>query len=419
MKLTQLTLTTFLFSCALSGALKFVGISIGFPFIHLLPKLALAGVTLLPYFRLEASRKQWLILALFVLLCVAGILGGMPVRQPLFGFWVLLPLIFGLTQPSIVLSAQTRNALVYVLALSLVGEAVNHFHAMPWESMTISYGDYTSTVARDWTDNSVKRLAGFATSSIDLSLIIAVASCALLTSQRRVSVRTVVLLISVVAILATTMKTAAAAFAFAALPLWMNSRLLRRVTGLAAIGATVTATLAPFIAWAAPGMIRALEQDLMKGRETLQMRLDVVWPAVLDYVQSLHVSVFGTGLGGLGAANELGKRPFDYAFVDNMYLYLLSVGGILGAFLILLLLIKLARRTLSLRAMPLDMAGSMLVFFSIYGSSQVAIETSIGALFFGAGLAAVIPMRVRRRDTTFARHDAGGPLPYALAKQAA
>lgn len=401
MKLNQLTLTVFLWSSALAGALKYAGLSVGFPFIHLLPKVALAAVTFWPFASGRATRAQWSILTMFVLSFGIAIINGAPFKQACFGLWVLIPLLFGFMQAETVLSLSTRRALFWILAVSLLGELINHFQAMPWEKMTISFGDYTSSVSRDWTDNSVKRLAGLATSSIDLSIIIAVASCFMMIGQRAMLARTMIVVVASVAILATTMKTAAAAFVFAALPLWINSRFVRRMTGVVAVGAVLTATIVPLIAWSAPGFTSLLETGFLKGRDTLQMRLDVVWPRVLDYVVSQHIGPGGLGLGGLGAANEFGKRPFEYAYVDNFYLYLLCVGGVFGAIFIASLLIKLMARTLSTKAVPLDMAGSMLVFFAIYGCSQVAIETSVGALFFGAAMAAAsrakrsLPLRAR------------------------
>jgi hypothetical protein len=387
MKLKQMVLTWFLWSCALAGALKYLGLLAGFPIIHLIPKAVLAVVVLWPFISLRASRLQWLILVSFALSFSIALLNGLSVKQSLFGMWVLLPLLFGLIHPSLVLSRKTRKSLSYIVAISIAGELLNYFVTFPWENMTLTFGDYTSNVSRQWMDNSVRRLAGFTTSSIDLSIIIAMAACAMLAEERRPGVRSVILTVCCFAILATTMKTAAAAFLMAALPLWSNFKSMQRAACLAALVVSMVAVFAPFAMWSTHGAFGTFVIRNFQGEESLQTRFDAVWPAVLDYLAAHHVGVMGLGVGGLGAANDWSNAPFEYAFVDNMYLYLIGTGGIMGGVLIAVLCGRLALRSLTTKPLRLDMAIASLVFFAIYGISQSAVETSVGALFIGASVA--------------------------------
>jgi len=369
----------FIWGTATSGLVKYVGLVIGFPYVHLMPKGILLVAALIPLLLSKFSRRQFAVL-IFLSLWGAYSVHRNGVPQTLMGFWVLLPFFFGMMFPTVVLSEVVKRGLLYVFLVSLAFELINYLTPFPWESMVIDYGDYSSTVGRAWTDNGARRLAGLSSSSIDLSLVLALSSLFMASRIRSSAWKVVIVSLSFFAIYLTTMKTAAAAYLLAAVPLIWGRRPVRISWFWGAVFATLAGTLLPVYVYSEPDAARAL----VDGFLTLQARLHVVWPAVIDYTLRSSPGLLGLGMGGLGAAMQVGGQAMPYGFVDNMYLYVVACGGLLGVAFIFLLW-RALHRLCTRNAADYSLAGGgALVFIVIYGVTQVSFEASMSSLFLGA-----------------------------------
>jgi len=124
--------------------------------------------------------------------------------------------------------------------VSLFGELASALVVFPWSGLDAQVGGVATRAAREWvTSDGARRLAGFADSSIDLSLILVIFGVILASKQVRPALRLGLLVVTTAAIYGTTMKTAVAAFVLIAIPIVLPIRPVRiaaAVGGLIAMG---------------------------------------------------------------------------------------------------------------------------------------------------------------------------------------
>lgn len=376
----DLVVVVFIAGTAAAGLLKYVGVLAGFPYLHLAPKIVLLMAGLIPFFYSRVTWRQIIVVCVALCWCAYTVV-FQSLAQVAMGLWVMLPFWFAFIYPRVVLSPGVNKYLWCVLLISMFFEGVNYLTSFPWESMMIDYGDYSSSLGRAWSDNGVRRLAGISSSSIDLSLVIAISSLVLLGSLKGVVPRCALAILSFAAIYMTTMKTAAVAFLLAASVLLFEYRFVRVSVACGALMSGALGVALPLYGY----LNGRLDLLLIDGLVTLQTRIFVVWPAVVAHVVTKWPGVFGLGIGGLGAAMQVGGNEFRYSFVDNMYLYAVGCGGVLGAAFIILLWKSIYRSLLSKSATAASVRdGALLIFIAIYGATQVSFEASMSSLFLGA-----------------------------------
>jgi hypothetical protein len=403
-KYAELIVCLFIWSSALAGPFRYVSAMVGFP-VYLLPKALLLLLIIRSFVLLRANLILWLIAVGIGFSCYVGLMHHLAPAQVAFGFWALLPFFFGLFFPEVVFSERVRRGMYATFAICVVGEIASYFTVFPWSGMSLDVGGVSTIAAREWSTGSARRLAGFSTSSIDLSLMLGICGILFMFRSRQFLTRLILFCVAAALILATTMKTALLAFVLACLPLLISSRFLR--TG-AAITGLVFLALGTVIPFYLNTNVFLISQIVRLGSqfETIRERFEVTWPAVLDYLRHAGAGLWGMGLGSLGSATAVGANRFDYASVDNVYLYALGTGGLLG----LAILFIFAKRICSegfgsgsgenreVFSLPL------IVFFAIYGFTQPLVEASVGALFFAAVL-----VHRRRRIRIVARVKTSAP----------
>jgi hypothetical protein len=153
--------------------LKYGSSLVGFPF-HLIPKALLLLLMIQHFVFLRATLTQWVIAAgIAVTVLIAHDHRIVPV-QIAFGLWALSPFFFGMLFPDAVLSERVRRSLPGIFILCVAGECLSYFTVFPWSGMAVDFGGVSTTVAREWSAGSARRLAGFTSSSIDLSVMLGI-----------------------------------------------------------------------------------------------------------------------------------------------------------------------------------------------------------------------------------------------------
>ncbi|MBN5158489.1 MULTISPECIES: hypothetical protein [unclassified Stenotrophomonas] len=369
-----------LWTTACAGLLKYLGFLVGLPYFHLASKILLLSVALVPLalFRLRTGQ---LAIVSVIFLCLASSLLLNGIAQVMMGFWVLLPFFFGMIFYQSVLSHWMLRKIRILLGAAITFQLINYFIVFPWEGLTIEIGGISSLVGREWSDGGVRRLAGLSSSSIESSLLIAVLGLLVASTERRSLMRVLIVLFVFISIYLSTMKTAALAFAISSIPILLNRRVVRRALGSFIVAGLIVGLLLPFYMYSKGAAIPG-----GGGYASLHDRFTVVWPAVIQYGIANSGMLFGLGVGGLGASMQLGGGGFAYAFVDNLYLYMIFVGGIYGVALIAMIFTAVLKLTLASRELFLACGGTVLFFMVIYGITQVPAESSVAAIFLGAAI---------------------------------
>jgi hypothetical protein len=316
-----------------SGALRFYFDKAGIGPLLYVPKIACLVMFALELRDYKAGRMVWLSLLLLVVSSVLAMLHGASLNNVAFALFGISPLLFGMVCSEHLI--HRRRLFLWViglcLAASLVGIALDKFTSVPWKGYSYSIGDAELSANTSWTTDTEDRIAGFARVSNILSILIAIYTLYLLILLRS---RLLWLLLSPVALYAivlTTSKAPAAAFAFT-LVLLLVSR-MRWTTRIVCLITVLAGMLLPVL-----GMLYDFDMHTVSSSNsalgTLYDRLINTWPNVAHAVSNEGWSLTGAGFGMFGGAASMFPVPGGEMLVGSdssaMYLWaMLGLGGVL------------------------------------------------------------------------------------------
>ncbi|MBC3950892.1 MULTISPECIES: hypothetical protein [Pseudomonas] len=316
-----------------SGALRFYFDKAGIGPLLYVPKIACLVMFALELRDYKAGRMVWLSLLLLVVSSVLAMLHGASLNNVAFALFGISPLLFGMVCSEHLI--HRRRLFLWViglcLAASLVGIALDKFTSVPWKGYSYSIGDAELSANTSWTTDTEDRIAGFARVSNILSILIAIYTLYLLILLRS---RLLWLLLSPVALYAivlTTSKAPAAAFAFT-LVLLLISR-MRWTTRIVCLITVLAGMLLPVL-----GMLYDFDMHTVSSSNsalgTLYDRLINTWPNVAHAVSNEGWSLTGAGFGMFGGAASMFPVPGGEMLVGSdssaMYLWaMLGLGGVL------------------------------------------------------------------------------------------
>ncbi|MFJ4144168.1 hypothetical protein [Pseudomonas sp. NPDC089734] len=316
-----------------SGALRFYFDKAGISPILYLPKVACILLFIMELHLFKAGRLFWTGLMLWLLSGLLAMLHGASVFNLAFGLFALSPLLFGLVCSEYLI--HRRKLLCWAIALcllaSLVGLALDKFTFVPWKGYSYSVGETQLSANTSWSAGDEDRVAGFARMSSQLSILIAIYTFYLFAFLRS---RLILMLLSGVALYAivlTTSKAPAGAFA-----LTLALLLIRRMpwtSRIVCIVAVAIGLLLPTL-----GLIHDFDARTVSSSDStmtsLYDRLINTWPNLTDAILREGWGMTGAGFGMVGSAMALfpvaGAGIFMTADSSVMYLWaMLGVAGLL------------------------------------------------------------------------------------------
>lgn len=316
-----------------SGALRFYFDKAGVGPLLYMPKIACLVMFALELRNYRAGRMVWLSLLLLMVSSVLAMLHGASLNNVAFALFGISPLLFGMVCSEHLV--HRRRLFLWViglcLAASMVGIALDKFTSVPWKGYSYSMGDAELSANTSWTTDTEDRIAGFARVSNILSILIAIYTLYLLILLRS---RLLWLLLSPVALYAivlTTSKAPAAAFALT-LVLLLISR-MRWTTRMVCVITVLAGMLLPVL-----GMLYDFDMHAVSSSNsalgTLYDRLINTWPNVAHAVSKEGWSLTGAGFGMFGGAASMFPVPGGEMLVGSdssaMYLWaMLGLGGVL------------------------------------------------------------------------------------------
>ncbi|WP_122671855.1 hypothetical protein [Pseudomonas viridiflava] len=373
-----------------SGALRFYFDKAGISPLLYLPKVACILLFALELRTFKAGRLFW---TFVIVWAVSGLIAMLHRASPhnlAFSLFALSPLVFGLVCSEHLIHRRKLLcwAIGFCLLASLAGVALDKLTAVPWKGYSYNVGETELSANTTWSADDVDRVAGFARVSNVLSILIAFYTLYLFMFLRS---RLVMMLLSAVALYAivlTTSKAPAGAFA-----LTMGLLMIQRMSWTCRI----LCVLVVFIGLLLPtlGMVMSFDALTVSSSgsslASLYDRLINTWPNVINALIREGWVLTGAGFGMVGST--MGIFPVEgseiFLGMDNSALYLWAMLGVVGGLLYTLqipLLFKLIEDKSRVGRMLLSIS----VCWCLISWTTDMFEVAVANLFAGLAIGYVI-----------------------------
>lgn len=386
-------LTTFVVEAPLRWLLAELGLG---PLIYLRDGIPLA--LLARYLFLFLAGKYVAVgivfMSLFGATCFfASIWFGLGLFQVMFGVKVLLPLAVGFCYSESVASILLFGIRYFrfLLLVTFFGLALDYFLPLPWEGMVMDVGVTSVSVGRVWYAGDFQRLSGFARTSFDAAMF-AVVCYVVSASERKMLQSSFFWLVAAISIVLTTTKGIILAFMVATLIFAgdMISRSLSIFVGktlsiFAILGGVVLPAISLVVQ---PKMVFSsfLERAFLYS---FYDRMINTWPQALFRLDEPWLILFGRGFGGIGAAQAY-FDPWNFNPADNVYVYVVSMFGLVGLFSFLFAFLRFIS---SVSAETPLVVRVLLVVVLFYGITTNLIDNAWFGLLIGLLLARGLELR--------------------------
>ncbi|SDX20374.1 hypothetical protein SAMN05444064_11578 [Pseudomonas syringae] len=375
----------------LSGALRFYFDQAGIGPLLYLPKVACILLFVLELRTFKAGALFWTFMMVWLISCLLAMLHRASVHNLAFSLFALSPLVFGLVCGKHLLHRKKLLAwaIGFCLITSLIGIALDKVTYVPWKGYSYVVGETELSANTTWSADDVDRIAGFARVSNVLSILIAFYTLYLFMFLRS---RLLMMLLSAVALYAivlTTSKAPAAAFA-----LTMVLLLIQRSGWSCRLLCVLVVSIGLLLP--ALGLVLNLEGYAVSSGGllgSLYDRLINTWPNLIAAMDSEGWMLTGAGFGMVGST--IGIFPVEGAGVmlgmDNSALYLWAMLGLVGLLLYALqvpLLFKLIDDRTRVGRMLLAISFCWCLIGWTTDMFEVAVANLFAGLAVGYGIAA-------------------------------
>jgi hypothetical protein len=320
-----------------SGALRFYFDKAGVGPLLYLPKVGCVLLFVLELRAYKAGRLFWVFMGVWVLSGLLAMLHGASLSNLAFSLFALSPLLFGLVCSQHLLHRKKALcwAMGFCLAASLVGLALDKYTYVPWKGYSYQVGDTELSANTSWSADEQDRIAGFARVSNVLSILIALYTIYLLTFIKPLLFRLVLSAVAMYAIVLTTSKAPAAAFA-----LTMGLLFIQRMTWTCRILCMLVVgfgLLLPTLGLMYDFDMRTVSSG-GSSLASLYDRLNNTWPRLVEAMNAEGWGVTGAGFGMVGSTMAIFPVPGGELLLgaDSSAMYLWAMLGVLGIVLYLL-----------------------------------------------------------------------------------
>jgi len=371
----------------------------GLALVHLdaliyLPKLLLlAAVMLLPLLRPRASAPALMVSLLAGVYLLWGMVNLPSPAQAAFGFWVLVPLLFGLWAGPVMNVEQWQRLFLVLFIVTAVGVFLNPLIHYPWNGQSLDLLSKKIEISRQWTTFGIERYAGFARASFSAASQLLLFGVMLVVLLKRSVTKLLVWFVAGVGIGLTTSKGPLGAWLLVSMyflggsllrwprywiRLWLGALTLILLLMILIPLSTLWITYDPTLHGFASKLLFASFGD----------RLNWMWPDslhLLDLGGAWHWWV-GRGLGGIGAAQQY-FEPTRFLAGDNLFVYVTVLVGLpVSLFLFGALWWRIVR--ICLRRNVVAWRLPVLLALVAYAVVVNEVEGSLLAFFLGLALTA-------------------------------
>ena len=317
-----------------SGALRFYFDKAGIGPLLYLPKVGCVLLFILELRTYKAGRLFWIFMVMWVLSGMLAMLHHASLSNLAFSLFALSPLLFGLVCSQHLL--HRKKLLCWGVALcliaSLIGLALDKFSFVPWKGYSYSVGETELSANTAWSADDQDRIAGFARVSNVLSIMIALFTLYLLMFLRSGMAKVVLSAVAMYAIVLTTSKAPAAAFA-----LTMGLLFIQRMTWTCRLLCVVVVAFGLLLPTL--GLMHTFDmRTVSEGGSSLASlydRLNNTWPKIVDAINTQGWGLMGAGFGMVGSTMAIFPVPGGEILLgaDSSALYLWAMLGVTGVLL--------------------------------------------------------------------------------------
>jgi hypothetical protein len=307
------------------------------------------------------------------------------VSQSLFGLWVLLPFLFGLSAGPVLMQSHPLKPKFYMalFAVAAGGVLAHSFLSLPWVGVSYQVGGVELEGAREWhASGGVQRLSGLARSSFDVAGQIIVASGLLSLHVRRLAWRILLWSLCAYAISLSTSK----GILLTLLMTWVSSECLLhgRMAGLKSVFVLGIAwlMLPPLLGWTMDWSEAARVDIHHPLYGSFIDRMNDMWPRALDLATDHGVPLLGRGLGGIGVPLSVFEPDLANAG-DNLWVYTSVLSGVVCLPFFILGYVQIFKFCCMPMPKELQEVMILLVMVNWYGGVSNILEHAVLALAFG------------------------------------
>lgn len=301
--------------------------------------LLLFGATYIQALAKRRINRFMPILLLFVVFYFIYSLMMLPlVLQAFMGFYIWSAFLLGVLVCFYEKEETLFKFMIVFWGISVFGVFLNYFVDYPWIGQSYEAAGTTMEVARSWDAEGVKRLPGFSRQSFAAASQILLCGSYLLSSRKySFSLKTIIYLLSGLALFLTTSKTELALLAVLPLVLlvYKGAKTFSSRTNIAFYYARAVIVLMVCLTVMMPLALSTHKQIKMTGplvgfitADTLIDRITNMWPEAFDILQAKGNLVFGSGIGSIGTGLAIrDPKPETVNAGDNLFVYVLVEGG--------------------------------------------------------------------------------------------
>jgi hypothetical protein len=268
---------------------------------------------------------------------IVGLVVSRNVPMTVFGMKAFLPLAAGLVVGVRLLDDEMEDGfarmMFWIWVVTVAGIVLDAAKVpFPWRGFSLEVGGVHVEGNRQWSTVGVSRLAGFTRASFDAAVLLSVLPF-FFVLRRRLFARYAVLFVSMVGIVLTVTKGILIGYLAAlATTVLVEFRLpWKRIVFVLALAAGIGAMvgLPLFFEGQTLNVYRGDPvQEFLFG--SFRERINSTWPDAWSFLSEPAVSLMGTGLGGIGAAQKIFDNSRAFQPGDNMFIYLRVIMGILA-----------------------------------------------------------------------------------------
>jgi hypothetical protein len=292
--------------------------------------LCILAVLITEVFYARLKPLAFLFLVWVALCLTVGIFNTGSAAQSIFGLWVLLPFLFGLSTGPVLMQSHALRPLFYIFlfVIAVGGVLVHNFVALPWVGVSYQVGGVELEGAREWhASGGVQRLSGLARSSFDVAGQIIVAAGLLSLYVKYFGLRFLLWCFCAFSISLSTSK----GILLTLLMTWIASEALiygvmSVLKGVFVLG-IIWLVVPPLMGWTMDWGEAARVDINHPLYGSFIDRMNDMWPRALELATEHGMPFLGRGLGGIGVPLSIFEPALANAG-DNLLVYVLVISGV-------------------------------------------------------------------------------------------
>jgi len=262
-----------------------------------------------------------------------------------------------------------KKTIAVTFIVSASGIIYDYYFDFPWKALTFSAGGRDVELSKNWTADSVERVAGLFRSSDQAAAGVIFLCVLFLYVNKNLIANHIVIIITFFCVYITTTKTALVALILIYI-LYVLEFLKLKFRGY--LTNWLTASMIVVVIFLPLGLVTDLKIPLLDNY-SFRDRLVNEWPFVMNQFESFVQYILGLGMGSVGAAQIIFGQSKLASPGDNFFLFLYGNIGIMafGVFYMIYKNLKNTRETITIY---------LGIFLLSYGITYGVLESPLNLL---------------------------------------